>query len=287
MAECPNGGASNGNYPNGGVPNGGVPNGNYANGNYPNGNYPNGGVPNGGGPNGNYPNGGAATAASNGNVAGGSGGVTVMPNASAPFVMPTDIGGKQVPAAPPPSPPVASLPAIPTPSFPSLEPKIEPIDPAAQIAAAQAGQGADPAPIGGARSSSRGGNGSGGSGDVDPLPNILPPPVQGPRSSPRPPSVGRLLGNRDFILTIDVVERGAILTPPGRAFDFSDPSAASQVVAAIRKLADARQATVRPGETPYRVVIRFRVAGDGRRNYYTLYPAVQELGYPTSRESLE
>jgi hypothetical protein len=101
----------------------------------------------------------------------------------------------------------------------------------------------------------------------------------------RPPSIGRMLGSRDFIMTIDVVERGAILTPPGRAFDFSQPNAVEDLVAAIRKLVDGRQATVRPGESPYRPMIRFRVPGEGRRNYYLLFPVVSELGYPMSRES--
>jgi hypothetical protein len=175
------------------------------------------------------------------------------------------------------------LPAIPAPSYPNFAPKVEAIDPAAQIAAATAGQVADPAHMVANGTPGRGGNEA-----VDPLPNLLPPPAdRGPRTTPRPPSVGRLLGNRDFILTIDVVERGAILTPPGRAFDFSDPGAVGQLVTALRKIAEARQATVRPGETPYRVLVRFRVAGDGRRNYYALYPAVQELGFPMSRESLE
>jgi hypothetical protein len=204
------------------------------------------------------------------------------PNTS--FAMPNDLGGQQVPPTPKPPTP-DNLPAIPSPSYPSFAPKVEAIDPAAQIAAATAGQVADPTRMVAHGAPGRSG---GGDGAVDPLPNLLPPPPEaGPRRSPRPPSVGRLLGNRDFILTIDVVQRGAILTPPGRAFDFSDPSAVGQLVTALRKIAEARQKTVQPGETPYRVLVRFRVAGDGRRNYYTLYPAVQELGFPMSRESLE
>ena len=274
----PNGGVPNGGVPNGGVPNGGVPNGGVPNGGVPNGNYPNGGYPNGGVPNGNVPNGGIP----NGVAGVGSGGPNAaVPNVSAPFAMPNDLGGNQVAPAPPP-PPLVNASSIPAPSFPSLAPKVEPIDPAAQIAAAQAGQVADPAHMVGVGTPGRGGNEA-----VDPLPNLLPPLPEGPRKTPRPPSVGRLLGNRDFILTIDVVERGAILTPPGRAFDFSDPSAVGQLVTALRKIADARQKTVQPGETPYRVLVRFRVAGDGRRNYYTLYPAIQELGFPMSRESLD
>ena len=118
---------------------------------------------------------------------------------------------------------------------------------------------------------------------------LIPPPNDrnAPRAAPRPPTIGRLLVNRDFIVTIDVVERGAIVTPPGRAIDFAQPGAVEELVTAVRTLVERRQATVRPGEPPYRPLIHFRVVGEGRRNYYLLFPALSELGYPMSRESTE
>jgi hypothetical protein len=48
-----------------------------------------------------------------------------------------------------------------------------------------------------------------------------------------------------------------------------------------------RQSTVRPGEPPYRPMIRFRVRPDGLRSYYLAYPALEALHVPMSRENLE
>ena len=48
-----------------------------------------------------------------------------------------------------------------------------------------------------------------------------------------------------------------------------------------------RQATVRPGEPPYRPMIRFRVRPEGMRSYYLAYPALERLGVPMSREALD
>ena len=221
-------------------------------------------------------------------VAGGSGGVTVMPNASAPFVIPTDIGGKQVPAVPPP-PPVASLPAIPTPSFPSLEAEDRGHD-----RPGRPDRGGPRRDRGRSRTHRRcprvrAGAATAAAAAAAATPSILYRTfcrrrVQGPRSSPGR-SVDRLLGSRDFIHDgIDVVDAEAILTPPGRAFDFSDPAAVGQLVTALKKIADARQGTVRPGESPYRVLIRFRVAWRWCRELLHPLPGHSGTGFPMSRE---
>ena len=47
------------------------------------------------------------------------------------------------------------------------------------------------------------------------------------------------------------------------------------------------QASVRPGEPPYRPQIRFRVRPDGLRSYYLAYPALESLRVPMSRENVE
>jgi hypothetical protein len=56
---------------------------------------------------------------------------------------------------------------------------------------------------------------------------------------------------------------------------------------AVQQLIDRRQATVRPGDPPYRPMIRFRVRPDGLRAYYMAYPALEGLHVPMTRENLE
>jgi hypothetical protein len=55
----------------------------------------------------------------------------------------------------------------------------------------------------------------------------------------------------------------------------------------VQGMISRRQATVRPGEPPYRPMIRFRVRPDGLRSYYLAYPALDSLHLPMSRENLE
>ena len=52
-------------------------------------------------------------------------------------------------------------------------------------------------------------------------------------------------------------------------------------------LVDRRQASVRPGEPPYRPLLRFQVHPDGLRGYYFAYPLLERLRIPMSRENLD
>jgi hypothetical protein len=61
--------------------------------------------------------------------------------------------------------------------------------------------------------------------------------------------------------------------------------AASPLLAALREMIDRRQATVRPGEPPYRPHIRFKVWPEGLRTYYLAYPALEVLQVPMTREN--
>jgi hypothetical protein len=64
-------------------------------------------------------------------------------------------------------------------------------------------------------------------------------------------------------------------------------SGKSPLLELIRQLIARRQATVRPGEPPYRPMIRFRVRPDGLRTYYLAYPVLESLQVPMSRENVE
>ncbi len=77
--------------------------------------------------------------------------------------------------------------------------------------------------------------------------------------------LGRLLANRDYIVSIEcfgdvvaVYPGGQVYAVGGAAQKVNDEA----VVKAVLQLIARRQATVRPGETPYRPILRFQVHPD-------------------------
>jgi hypothetical protein len=131
----------------------------------------------------------------------------------------------------------------------------------------------------------------------------LPPLMQGsgaPRTvtrprpaapaKPAPVPLSRLIGNRDYLFVVECKADALVLQPWGTRFEVSKAPAPGQehpLVKTIRQMVARRQATVRPGEPPYRPMIRFQVHPDGRHAYYFAYPLLEPLRYPMSRENLE
>ena len=64
------------------------------------------------------------------------------------------------------------------------------------------------------------------------------------------------------------------------------PATQSPLRKEIEEMIARRQASLRPGETPYRPMIRFRVWPNGVRTYYLAYPALESLGVPMTRENV-
>lgn len=112
------------------------------------------------------------------------------------------------------------------------------------------------------------------------------------KGKPRPPSVGLMLGNRDFIIAIACTETEAILTGAAARFPLNGPADqqarnAAELAQSVQRLIARRQASLRPGETPYRPMIRFQVYPGGLRSYYRVYPPLESLGVPMTRENVE
>jgi hypothetical protein len=112
-----------------------------------------------------------------------------------------------------------------------------------------------------------------------------------PRRTRPPLPLSRLLGNRDWPIAVEcqadaVVVRAAGLRVPGVALNPGDPDA-SHLVEGVRKLIADRQATLRPGEPPYRPILRFQVHREGLRVYYLAYPLLEGLRLPMTRENVE
>jgi hypothetical protein len=139
------------------------------------------------------------------------------------------------------------------------------------------------------------GRGDAGEGPGLPVPRALAgTPLAGAQARPirSPPlPLSRLLGNRDWPIVIEcradeVVLRITGLRVPVGSLTAADP-ADQPLVRAVQRLIAERQATIRPGEPPYRPLLRLLVNPDGLRSYYLAYPQLEALGLPMTRENVE
>jgi hypothetical protein len=98
------------------------------------------------------------------------------------------------------------------------------------------------------------------------------------------------MGNRDWIIAIECTAQGAVLYPYGQRVTLAElvgGAGAEPLAENIRQMIARRQAGVRPGELPYRPMLRFMVRPDGLQTYYRVYPLLGPLGLPMSRQNLE
>jgi hypothetical protein len=111
-----------------------------------------------------------------------------------------------------------------------------------------------------------------------------------PLKTPATPTLSKILGNKDFVITIDCYADHVTLFPGGAQFRWTTQNVQatdSALVASVAKLIERRQAAVRPGEPPYRPIIRFQVSAEGLRSYYHVYPLLEHLRIPMTRENVE
>ncbi len=179
---------------------------------------------------------------------------------------------------------VASVPQDP-PSPPSSAVAQTPPPPAS-------GPGAPGPPTPGAGSAAAGG------GDGEPgqslgraearfAPQPPPLPAKGPRRAiiPRPVS---LRGDRDWTLFVECSADGVIIHPTSRAFtlvELMDPS--NPLLMCLQEMIARRQALVRPGDLPYRPQVRFLVRPQHMRIYHAVFPCLDALPVPKSRQNLQ
>jgi hypothetical protein len=115
------------------------------------------------------------------------------------------------------------------------------------------------------------------------------PPHKPPRAAPLP--VGLRISNRDWIIPVECSADSVLVVLTGQriptaALERSAPES-NPLLRAVEQLIARRQATVRPGEPPYRPMIRFRVWPEGFRAYYLAYPVLESLHVPMARENVE
>ncbi len=104
------------------------------------------------------------------------------------------------------------------------------------------------------------------------------------------PPLSRVVGNKEFVITIDCQSDAVTVSPGSMRFQWAANNLQATdraLVESIGNLIARRQASVRPGEPPYRPLIRFQVSREGLRMYYHVYPLLESLRVPMTRENLE
>jgi hypothetical protein len=100
-----------------------------------------------------------------------------------------------------------------------------------------------------------------------------------------------VVGKRDWVIPVECTADAVVVRGGRLRFATAQlprtATADHPLVQALRQMIARRQATVRPGELPYRPFIRFQVHPDGLRSYYRAYPLLAKLHVPMTRQDLE
>jgi hypothetical protein len=97
------------------------------------------------------------------------------------------------------------------------------------------------------------------------------------------------MANRDWVILIECRKNTITLYSTGQQFETAAlaPHGGSNPLAeAVQKMVDRRQATVRPGEAPYRPILQLKVYPDGLRTYYLAFSLVEPLNFATTRDNV-
>jgi hypothetical protein len=105
-----------------------------------------------------------------------------------------------------------------------------------------------------------------------------------------PPRTVRLTGGRDWIIQVECTADAVIVHPtrlrvPVTALKGSRGTD-NPLRQAVQQMIDRRQASIRPGEPTYRPQVRFLVRPDGLRTFHQVYPMLEPLRLPMTRQDL-
>jgi hypothetical protein len=168
------------------------------------------------------------------------------------------------------------------PDKPRGAPSLLPLGPAAGATASpKTGQGAAPTPPSGEELPKPDSPGL-----TDPLARLL-----AKDKKPTPAPTRPVVGNREWVIGVECKAGAAVLMATGLEvpLDSLRPAAdgSNPLAQALTRLIARRQASVRPGEPPFRPQLRFFVRPEGLRSYYRAFPALEALGLPMTRENVE
>jgi hypothetical protein len=152
---------------------------------------------------------------------------------------------------------------------------------------AATGAGQPPTQPAGTRAAS----GGQGGGPDDGLGRFAPPAAPG-GAGKRPRTVtlrpARLRGDRDWILFLECRPDSVVLYPPGRSYPMASLGGPENLLlTTLQDMIARRQALVRPGDLPYRPHLRFLVRAQSLRTYYQVFPMLEALPIPKSRQNLQ
>jgi hypothetical protein len=98
----------------------------------------------------------------------------------------------------------------------------------------------------------------------------------------------RIRGDRDWVLFLECRADSVVLYPPGRSYPVTSLASGDNVLlATLQDMVARRQALVRPGDLPYRPHLRFLVRPESLRTYYQVFPMLEALPIPKSRQNLQ
>jgi hypothetical protein len=133
----------------------------------------------------------------------------------------------------------------------------------------------------------QGSAGGGGNGS----PSFAGPQPPAPRGQREPPPrrPARLTGDRDWVVFIECRADGVVLYPSRETFSLSaiaTPGAGNPLRQSVLQLVQRRQASVLPGQPPYRPQLRFLLRPVDLRTLHQVIPVLQPLGLPMTEQNL-
>jgi hypothetical protein len=118
--------------------------------------------------------------------------------------------------------------------------------------------------------------------------DLVKPKKPARRPELRPALLG---GDRDYIIMLECRANSVVLYPYGNSFSAESLAAKNGggviLADAIQRMIARKQATVRSGEQPYRPQVRFMVRPDGLHSMHRVYPLLEELHIPLTRQNLD
>jgi hypothetical protein len=119
---------------------------------------------------------------------------------------------------------------------------------------------------------------------------MTPALAAGTGEKPRP-ATPRLVGNRDWVISAECKADAVVLYPGSVRLSLASlvpgQDGGTRLAQAVQQMIARKQATVHPGEPPYRPQVRFLVRPDGLRSFYAAYPWLEGHKIPMSRQNID
>jgi hypothetical protein len=98
----------------------------------------------------------------------------------------------------------------------------------------------------------------------------------------------RLTGGRDWIIPVECKGQALVIYPSRLSIPTDSLAREKEVLRQeVTQMIARRQASVRPGEPPFRPQLRFLVRPDGIGTYYRAYPLLESLGVIMTRQNID